>query len=68
VNLQSSALEAVSASVPAKLLAHNLDCFSAHAFPICGMDGEFIGVDRELFGRWPWYVSSKHGIGILTIR
>ena len=51
MNLRSSALEAVSTYVPVKIPSHNLDCSSARAFSIYGMDGEFIGVDGELFGR-----------------
>ena len=38
--------------------------FSTHAFPICGMDGESIGVDGELSGRWPRYVPLEYGISV----
>ena len=67
MNSQSSAPEAVSASILAEIPSHNLGYFSARAFPIYGMDREFIGVDGELFGRWPWYVPPECVIGILTI-
>ena len=33
-----------------------MELSSTRAFPVHGMDGEFIRVDGELFGGWPWYV------------
>ena len=39
---------------PRENSSHNLGYFSASAFPIYGMDGEFIRVDGKLFGRRSW--------------